>query len=165
MSAHAARRLVAMAENVGGDPRRGDPGCRSGLRLPRTAEKQRRPRAACAPPCVVRVPRLDDDRYLYPDLKAATTLVREGALLAGLDTVLPIHSRSNQVSGWLTVRRGSAPLVLSIPHAGIDIPPEIEGRLFSTWLARKDTDWSIDRLYDLARRSTLPSCTRRSREP
>jgi N-formylglutamate deformylase len=53
------------------------------------------------------------------------------------------------VSGWLTVQRGSAPLVLSIPHAGIDIPAEIEGRLVSTWLARKDADWWVDRLYAL----------------
>jgi N-formylglutamate deformylase len=48
----------------------------------------------------------------------------------------------------MTVRRGSSPLVLSIPHAGIDIPTEIEGRLTSTWLARKDTDWRVDRLYE-----------------
>ena len=54
------------------------------------------------------------------------------------------------MSGWLTVQRGSAPLVLSIPHAGVDVPDEIEGRLVSSWLARKDTDWWIDRLYGLA---------------
>jgi N-formylglutamate deformylase len=54
------------------------------------------------------------------------------------------------VSDWLTVRRGSSPLVLSIPHAGIDIPPRIEEQLVSSWLARKDTDWWIDQLYELA---------------
>jgi N-formylglutamate deformylase len=54
------------------------------------------------------------------------------------------------VSGWLTVRCGSSPLLLSVPHAGIDIPPEIDGRLTSTWLARKDTDWWVDGLYELA---------------
>ncbi len=53
------------------------------------------------------------------------------------------------MSFWLTVQRGSAPLVLSIPHAGFDIPPEIKDRLNSTWLARKDTDWWVDRLYAL----------------
>lgn len=51
---------------------------------------------------------------------------------------------------WLKVRRGSAPLVLSIPHAGIDIPADIETRLVTHWLARKDTDWWLDRLYALA---------------
>jgi len=51
---------------------------------------------------------------------------------------------------WLTIRRGRAPLVLSIPHAGVDIPTDIETRLISPWLARKDTDWWLDRLYELA---------------
>lgn len=54
------------------------------------------------------------------------------------------------MSGWLTVRRGSVPLVLSIPHAGTEIPAEMESRLVSPWLGRKDTDWWIDRLYDCA---------------
>jgi N-formylglutamate deformylase len=52
------------------------------------------------------------------------------------------------MSAWLTVRRGSAPLVLSIPHAGTETPPDIEPLLASAWLARKDTDWWVDRLYD-----------------
>ena len=54
------------------------------------------------------------------------------------------------MSECLTVRRGSAPLVLSIPHAGFDIPAEIETRLVSPWLARKDTDWWLDQLYEFA---------------
>lgn len=49
---------------------------------------------------------------------------------------------------WLTVRRGQAPLIVSIPHTGTTIPKEYEGNLVSLWLARKDTDWWIDRLYD-----------------
>jgi N-formylglutamate deformylase len=62
------------------------------------------------------------------------------------------------------VRRGSAPIVLSIPHAGIDIPADIEERLFSTWLARKDADWWIDRLYDAAAPSDATIvCTSMSR--
>ncbi len=51
---------------------------------------------------------------------------------------------------WLHVRRGDAPLVLSLPHTGTDLPRQIEQRLVSPWLARKDTDWWIDRLYDFA---------------
>ena len=50
---------------------------------------------------------------------------------------------------WLTVRRGSAPLVVSLPHTGLDLPPEVTG-LLSPWLARKDTDWFIDALYGFA---------------
>jgi N-formylglutamate deformylase len=49
---------------------------------------------------------------------------------------------------WLTVRQGSAPLLLCMPHTGTTIPAEIEARLVSPWLARKDTDWWIDRLYE-----------------
>jgi formiminoglutamase len=52
------------------------------------------------------------------------------------------------MTGWLTVRRGEAPLVLSFPHTGIEIPREIEPRLVSLWLARKDADWWVDKLYD-----------------
>ena len=51
---------------------------------------------------------------------------------------------------WLTVQQGTAPLLLCIPHTGTTIPAAIEGELASTWLARKDTDWWIDRLYGFA---------------
>ena len=51
---------------------------------------------------------------------------------------------------WLTVRQGSAPLLLCMPHTGTTIPPDIEARLVSPWLARKDTDWWIERLYAFA---------------
>jgi N-formylglutamate deformylase len=51
---------------------------------------------------------------------------------------------------WLTVREGSAPLVIGLPHTGTDIPGAIEARMTSPWLARKDADWWVDRLYDFA---------------
>jgi formiminoglutamase len=51
---------------------------------------------------------------------------------------------------WLTVARGDAPLIVSIPHAGTEIPADIERDLVSPWLARKDADWWVDRLYDFA---------------
>ena len=53
-------------------------------------------------------------------------------------------------SDGLTVRQGSAPLIVSMPHTGTDIPPDIESHLTSPWLARKDADWWIDRLYAFA---------------
>jgi formiminoglutamase len=52
---------------------------------------------------------------------------------------------------WLQVHRGDAPLVVSFPHTGTEIPPDIEARLVSPWLARKDADWWVDQLYDFAR--------------
>lgn len=51
---------------------------------------------------------------------------------------------------WLTVRRGESPLLLSMPHAGTEIPAALEPRFVSPWLARKDADWWIERLYDFA---------------
>jgi len=51
---------------------------------------------------------------------------------------------------WLAVHRGDAPLILSFPHTGTDIPPEIEDALVSPWLARKDADYWVDVLYDFA---------------
>ncbi|MBS0580445.1 MAG: N-formylglutamate deformylase [Proteobacteria bacterium] len=51
---------------------------------------------------------------------------------------------------WLTVQTGSAPLLLCMPHTGTDIPAELEQDFVSPWLARRDTDWWIDRLYAFA---------------
>ncbi|MBB4039420.1 formiminoglutamase [Microvirga flocculans] len=51
---------------------------------------------------------------------------------------------------WLTIIRGDAPLVVSLPHTGTQIPAEYERDLVSPWLARKDADWWIERLYDFA---------------
>jgi formiminoglutamase len=51
---------------------------------------------------------------------------------------------------WLQITRGELPLVLAMPHTGVEIPAPLETRLVSLWLARKDTDWWIDRLYGFA---------------
>jgi N-formylglutamate deformylase len=51
---------------------------------------------------------------------------------------------------WLTVRRGEAPLILSLPHTGAEIPAEYENNFVSPWLARRDMDWWVDQLYDFA---------------
>jgi N-formylglutamate deformylase len=51
---------------------------------------------------------------------------------------------------WLTVRQGRAPLLLSFPHTGTAIGSDLEARLVSPWLARKDADWWIDKLYAFA---------------
>lgn len=50
---------------------------------------------------------------------------------------------------WLTVSRGEAPLLVSIPHTGSDLAG-LEDRLVSPWLGRRDTDWWIEELYDFA---------------
>jgi formiminoglutamase len=53
-------------------------------------------------------------------------------------------------SKWLTVVRGTVPLVVSLPHTGTTIPADIARRLDSRWLAQKDTDWYVERLYTSA---------------
>jgi formiminoglutamase len=51
---------------------------------------------------------------------------------------------------WLSITRGTAPLLLSIPHTGIEIPPALEVQFPSPALARKDADWYVERVYDFA---------------
>lgn len=43
---------------------------------------------------------------------------------------------------------GEAPLLVSVPHAGLEIPDAIEARLSEQARARPDTDWHVNRLYD-----------------
>ena len=52
---------------------------------------------------------------------------------------------------WLTVEQREAPLIVSFPHTGTDIPADIEARCVSPWLARKDAGWWIDQLCSFAR--------------
>ncbi len=50
-----------------------------------------------------------------------------------------------------TLTRGEAPLLVSFPHAGTLIPPELEARLTPTALQRADVDWHLPQLYAFAR--------------
>ena len=51
---------------------------------------------------------------------------------------------------WLRIQRRDAPLIVSFPHTGTDVPAELEPGLVSPWRTRRDCDWWIDRLYDFA---------------
>lgn len=51
---------------------------------------------------------------------------------------------------WLEVHRGNAPLLVSFPHTGTDLPSDLEGTFVSPWQARRDADWWVDQLYDFA---------------
>jgi formiminoglutamase len=51
---------------------------------------------------------------------------------------------------FISIRQGSAPLILSIPHAGTEIPESLQPALISPWLARKDADWWLPELYAFA---------------
>lgn len=51
---------------------------------------------------------------------------------------------------WLEVNRGDAPLVVTFPHTGTDLPAGLEGRFVSPWMARRDADWWVEGLYAFA---------------
>lgn len=51
---------------------------------------------------------------------------------------------------WLTLHRGDAPLLLSMPHTGTELGA-FESRYVSPWMARKDADWWVEKLYDFGR--------------
>lgn len=51
---------------------------------------------------------------------------------------------------FFSLRRGASPLILSIPHAGTEVPEEFSGVFVSNWLARKDADWWLPELYSFA---------------
>lgn len=49
---------------------------------------------------------------------------------------------------FLEIVRREAPLVVSFPHTGIDLAPEVEAAVLSRERAIGDTDWFIHELYD-----------------
>ncbi len=50
-----------------------------------------------------------------------------------------------------TFHAGSAPLLISIPHCGVYLPPAVAARLRPAARALPDTDWHLERLYAFAR--------------
>ncbi len=48
------------------------------------------------------------------------------------------------------LRRGVTPLLISLPHVGVELPPGLRARLTPEALALPDTDWHLDRLYAFA---------------
>lgn len=53
---------------------------------------------------------------------------------------------------WLTIERGDAPLLVSVPHAGTQLPGPLAPPFVSDWHARRDADWYVDRLYEFVPR-------------
>jgi N-formylglutamate deformylase len=49
-----------------------------------------------------------------------------------------------------TLHRGSAPLLVSVPHVGTEIPADQRHRYTERALQVEDTDWFLDRLYGFA---------------
>jgi formiminoglutamase len=55
------------------------------------------------------------------------------------------------MTDWLELARADAPLIVCFPHAGLDLPRQLAPRYLSAWLARKDADHHVHRLYAFAR--------------
>ncbi len=49
-----------------------------------------------------------------------------------------------------TLQHGTAPLVLSLPHVGTEIPDALKHLYVDRALAVEDTDWHLEKLYDFA---------------
>jgi N-formylglutamate deformylase len=50
-----------------------------------------------------------------------------------------------------TLHRGTAPLLVSLPHDGSEIPPELAARMTERAGIAPDTDWHVSRLYAFAK--------------
>lgn len=50
----------------------------------------------------------------------------------------------------VTVRQGSSPLILSMPHPGTGVPPEVAAQLNARGKLVEDTDWHMRQLYGFA---------------
>lgn len=63
-----------------------------------------------------------------------------------------------------TLHRGTAPLLISVPHDGSAVPDDIAARLTDSARRVPDTDWHIARLYAFARElgvsMLVPECSR-----
>jgi N-formylglutamate deformylase len=63
-----------------------------------------------------------------------------------------------------TLHRGHAPLLVSVPHAGTEIPADQRHRYTERALQVEDTDWFLDRLYAfvtaLGASLIVPRCSR-----
>jgi len=54
------------------------------------------------------------------------------------------------MTGWLTIKEGTRPLIVTFPHTGTSLPEDIAGHFVSPQRARRDTDWWVDQLYAFA---------------
>jgi len=53
------------------------------------------------------------------------------------------------MTGFVHLHRGTAPLIVAMPHTGTDLAG-LDAQFVSPWLARRDADWHIEKLYAFA---------------
>jgi N-formylglutamate deformylase len=67
-----------------------------------------------------------------------------------MDTT-PVRDATQEISHEVyTLRRGTTPLLISMPHVGTTIPADQRERYTARALEVEDTDWFLDRLYAFA---------------
>jgi N-formylglutamate deformylase len=59
--------------------------------------------------------------------------------------------KADMQTDTLTLHRGTAPLLVSLPHDGSGVPGDIAARLTDSARRTPDTDWHVSRLYAFAR--------------
>ena len=61
------------------------------------------------------------------------------------------HTMTDTAPPPFVFHQGTAPLLISMPHAGTHVPPDIAARLTEDARHVPDTDWHLPRLYEFAR--------------
>jgi N-formylglutamate deformylase len=57
---------------------------------------------------------------------------------------------SNERDACFTLKRGTTPLLISMPHVGTELPDELAARMIPVARTVPDTDWHLKELYDFA---------------
>ena len=61
------------------------------------------------------------------------------------------HTMTDTAPPPFVFHQGTAPLLISMPHAGTHVPPDIAARLTEEARHVPDTDWHLPRLYEFAK--------------
>ncbi|MEP0231940.1 N-formylglutamate amidohydrolase [Roseibium sp.] len=51
----------------------------------------------------------------------------------------------------IIVEKGESPLILCLPHTGVDVPPAVEKRFSATGRLQADISWRLEQVLDIAR--------------
>src|SRR5829696_4281620 len=96
-----------------------------------------------------RLPLVRQSMYVPEDRLTDPSIPKQGRDLAATCSE-DAHLIPAPNPDWLELQSGAAAVMITIPHSGTQIPEWIETTLADPWLARKDTDWWLESLYDFA---------------
>ena len=109
--------------------------------------EDRQPAADSAPSrvCRRRVGRARDEKRWRGQVWLACLLLSSGINLPAA------RKQDLQLVTIYDFHRGTAPLLISIPHSGTQVPAQMLRRFSSIARELPDTDWYVDQLYAFAR--------------